>query len=291
MTPPPAIGFGQSSYLETPLQVASTLPKTSTVDQFVDGVPSCDGHGHTPTIGVAGNLLEAYNVGSAIHELGSQVAAFMNEAKYALGIPLRIGYAFRYQGRRYRLWGNDIDGLRCLAEMSVPPFPGEHAAPLWQQRHELREILRTTSPAALALLLERARSRRLRRLAICLLGHIDGHLGTKALAKIARSNDARVCRDAARALRRKQAWPELHDIAQLSSDERVRALARPPIRRAYRERLNGFLTDVEPQPISQSSRELVVDVDLAKRRGRPPRTRAMIRLVLERIRHLVRGFS
>lgn len=261
------------------------------MDQFVDGVPSCDGHGHTPSIGVAGNLLELYNVGSATQELGSQVAAFMNEAKYALGIPLRIGYAFRYQGRRYRLWGNDIDGLRCLADMAVPSSPEEQAVPLWKQRHELRGILHTTSPAALALLLERARSRRLRRLAICLLGHTDGHLGTKALTKIARSKDVRICRDAARALRHKQAWPELQNIAQLSSDERLRALARPPIRRTYRERLNGFLTDVEPQPISQSSRELVVDVDLAKRRGRPPRTRAMIRLVLERIRRLVRGLS
>ena len=215
----------------------------------------------------------------------------MNEAKYALGIPLRPGYVFRYQGRRYQLWGSDIRGLRCLAEMAVPPSSGERPVPLWQQRHELREILHTTSPAALALLLERARSRRLRRLAICLLGHTDGHLGTKALAKIARSNDTRICRDAARALRHKQAWPELHDIAQISSDPRVRALARPPVRRAYRERLNGFLTDVEPQPISQTSRELVVDIDLAKRPGRPPRTRAMIRLVLERIRRLVRGLS
>ncbi len=215
----------------------------------------------------------------------------MNEAKYALGIPLRMGYVFRYQGRRYQLWGSDILGLRCLAEMAVPPSPGEHAAPLWQQRHELRNILQTISPAALALLLERARSRRLRKLAICLLGHTDGHLGTKALVKVAQSNDTRICRDAARALRHKQAWPELHDIAELSSDPRVRAMARPPIRRAYRERLNGFLTDVEPQPITQTSRELVVDVDLAKRPGRPPRTRAMIRLVLERIRRLVRGLS
>jgi hypothetical protein len=232
-----------------------------------------------------------YNAGSATNDLGSQVAAFMNEARYALGIPLRAGYVFRYQGRRYQLWGSDIRGLCCLAEMAVPPSPGERPLPLWQQRRELREVLHTTSPAALALLLERARSRRLRRLAICLLGHTDGHLGTKALVKIARSNDTRICRDAARALRHKQAWPELSDIARTTSDLRVRALATPPVRTAYRDRLTEYLTDVEPQPITPTHRELVMEVDLAKRSGRPPRTRAFIRLVLERIRRLVRGLS
>lgn len=215
----------------------------------------------------------------------------MDDASNALGIPLRTGYPFRYQGKRYRLLAGDVRGLRCLAEMAVPPSPGERAVPLWQQRSELRRVLATTSPAALVLLLERARSRRLRRLAICLLGHAEGHLGTKALVEIARTADARLCRDAARALRHKQAWPELSDIAQATSDSRVHALARPPVRPAYRVRLSEYLTDVEPQPIAPTQRELVLEVDLTKRAGRPPRAPAFIRLVLERIRRLVRGLS
>lgn len=208
----------------------------------------------------------------------------------ACGFPVCRGYTFRYHGRRFRVTGHDVRSIKFLVTL-FESRPRAAVDPYWLVAHraDIRRILVHASPATLALVTERSHVLPFRRLVIWLLGRTGGKLGTSSLVNAARSDYVVLRREAVRALKRKQAWSDLREIAQRDPDERVRLLAQQTRPHDYTDRLAGFLGGVTPHACAGTTPVLTVAADLATRPGRPPKSRQFIRYILERIRRLVHG--
>jgi hypothetical protein len=116
---------------------------------------------------------------------------------------------------------------------------------------------------------------------------------TSAISEITpfrQSADVRVRREAARALRRLEAWAELRVVAGQDPDEQVRRLATPiPVKPFHRrlERFAGLMHAATPPDVPRRTVPMFVLLPMGP--GRMAKTQEFIRTILERIRQLVRG--
>jgi hypothetical protein len=87
------------------------------------------------------------------------------------------------------------------------------------------------------------------------------------------------------------AWRVLRAMAQREPNPQIRriATARPP--RPFPHRLSHFLRHFGSQEVSTEDGRLFVAPDLNIRQGRPPKSPAYIRLILERIHSIVAGHA
>ena len=130
------------------------------------------------------------------------------------------------------------------------------------------------------------------RLAIWLLGRCGGRSAAGRVARFSRHPWAPIRKEAAQALRRLESWAELRRMlaSEQAAEVRRAGAELPPA--PFNERLQRFLRE-PPRPAAtlkpggRSEMEFFSRVALDG--GRPPKSPALIRRILERIRRLVHG--
>jgi hypothetical protein len=125
-----------------------------------------------------------------------------------------------------------------------------------------------------------------KRLAVWLVGRLERRRLAWLVAPLRCSDSPAVRKEVARALRRMDAWTEL---ATMSGDPAVRQFAVPPVRRPFADRIGSFLGHVAAGPPVGARASMPLVVNVSPLAGRPPRSAATIRRVLETIRRLVHG--
>lgn len=128
-----------------------------------------------------------------------------------------------------------------------------------------------------------------RLLALWLLGHCGAKLAIPAVALLGTAESVRIRREAARALRRLEAWPQLRRLAEGEADPRIARIANSPGARPLEQRLDRYSRLVErvATPPRREPRELVLNAQQFV--GRRPKPAWLIRRILERIRRVIRG--
>jgi HEAT repeat protein len=156
-------------------------------------------------------------------------------------------------------------------------------------RQQFRRVIRHGRIAALFSALD-AGDAELLRLAIWLMSRIHANIAIPEIVRFTRNADVRVRREAARALRRLEAWAELRAIAQFDPDPRVQRLATGMPAKPFHERFRRFAGTTRATATYHQrhpARPLFVRLPLGP--GRPARAPEIIRAILENIRRLVRG--
>lgn len=201
-------------------------------------------------------------------------------------------YEFRFEGRRYYLDASNHAAKRFLQKLarflqrmeSSPTLPI-----LLSLREDFRAIQSARPIPGLVWCVARGDSGA-RRLAIWLLGRIGIWSTTSVVATSIHDRDVRVRKEAAKALRRLEAWAILREVAACEDEPIVRRIAKSAPSREFSERMTRFLdSGVEnvgqPDRTGSGAKALCVNTTIGD--GTPPRSRWYIGLVLEHIRWLV----
>ncbi|MGN6547081.1 MAG: HEAT repeat domain-containing protein, partial [Aureliella sp.] len=204
-------------------------------------------------------------------------------------IPIDPNYRFHLGGRECRVNPDGVEGLRVLAKMYRACSSSHRITWALPWRHEVRRIESLNARGVLSLVIERTPSPRMRVLAIWLRGRCGGYIGTSVLANYIASPDFQTRKETARALRRMSGWALLAQMAASDSDARIRRLATPAPVKPYRDRLAQFSSNVQPVPTSPERRNFWKVPSLRVGEGKPPKSSAAIRRLLERIHRLVTG--
>lgn len=207
------------------------------------------------------------------------------------GFSVRFGYRFRIGDRRFSLGSEGVRALELLAELNAKSATAAGLDWLLPLRGTIREIERLNSRAALTLVILRAPTAHLRRLAIWLRGRSGGYLGTSNVARHGADPDPAVRKEVARCLNRMSAWADLRQMERCDPDARVRRFAAQKLHQSYEIRLRSFSSHVVPRKVSPEETPLLVADDVDVRAGRPPKPDWMIRMILERIHRLVAGLA
>lgn len=207
------------------------------------------------------------------------------------GFPANSDYRFRLRGRRYRVGSSGNRTLKLLTELygscsmcTDPSWP-------IRLRKRLRQIESLNSRSVLSLVVERTDDPTVRLLAIWLRGRCGGSLGTSTLAKFATHPDDQTRKEVARALKRMGAWVQLREMADNHTSERIRRMATSEPLRPYCGRLADFSSHFPRIEVPSVKLPLFVSTELDVGQGRPPKSRWVIRMILERIHRIVAGQS
>jgi hypothetical protein len=143
----------------------------------------------------------------------------------------------------------------------------------------------------LTLVVERTDDPTLRLLAIWLRGRCGGSLGTPILAKFSTHPDVQTRKEVARSLKRMGAWDQLREIATHDANGRIRRIATTQPSKPYRDRLASFSRHMARVEIASVKRHLLASPTIDVGHGRAPKSRWVIRMILERIHRIVAGDS
>ena len=205
------------------------------------------------------------------------------------GFPAKRDFCFRLRGRRYCVGSSGKRTLKLLTE-----FYGTATAcadPSWPfpLREKIRQVQALNWRSVLSYVVQLTHDPTLRLLAIWLRGRCGGSLGTSSLARFAAHRDDQTRKEVARALKRMGAWVQLREIADNDTSERIRRMATMQPLRPYRDRLADFSNRLPRLEVTSVKRPLFLSPELDVRQGRPPKSRSVIRMILERIHRLVAG--
>jgi hypothetical protein len=130
----------------------------------------------------------------------------------------------------------------------------------------------------------------LRALAINLVGRMDLRSPGRILTRFKSDPHPAVRKEVARALRRKAAFADLHGMSQ-DSNLRVRGIATSLLtrRHEYSERLSRFASHSRHEYGRRESVGMVMFLREPVSSGTPPKSRSVIRRILQHIRELVRS--
>lgn len=201
------------------------------------------------------------------------------------------GSNYRLRGRQYRVGSSDARTLKLLAEIYDSCSACTDRSWPFQLRSQIRRIQRLSARRLLNWVAERTDDPTLRVLAIWLRGRCGGSLGTSSLARFSTHPDDQTRKEVARCLKRMGAWVQLREMADHDANPRIRrmATAQPP--KPFRRRLADFSNRFPRQEIRSIKRRLFVSPEADVGQGRPPKSRWIIRMVLERIHRIVAGES
>lgn len=205
------------------------------------------------------------------------------------GFPIDPRYRFHLGGRQWRVNPDGVEALRVLAKVYRACSSSNRITWALPLRNEVRRLESLDARSVLSLVIERTPNPRMRVLAIWLRGRCGGYIGTSVLANFIASPDFQTRKETARALRRMSGWALLNQMAASDSDARIRRLATPAPAKPYRHRLAQFSSNVRPVPASPVRRKFWKLPSLRVGEGKPPKSSAAIRHLLERIHRLVTG--
>lgn len=209
---------------------------------------------------------------------------------------MAAGGRIRFGGRRFTLQPFDTATRRFLREVAEAWTASRVSTSqlrLLSFRNEFREIQRKRPIPGLVWRATHVGSPEEVRCAVWLLGLCESIQSMPVILALSDHPDAAVRAEVARSLRRLRAWVELETMAQNDPDLRVRQIAssRPP--GSYRDRLSRYMEgNVKRFREVKSPRPrpaMPFWTILSSYTPRPPKPRAVIRRLLEHIRHLVRG--
>ncbi len=207
------------------------------------------------------------------------------------GFPAKSEYRFRLRGRRYHVGSSGIRTLKLLAQIYDCCSTCADQSWPFGIRDRIRQLQALHSRSLLSLVVERTDDPTLRVLAIWLRGRCGGSLGTSSLARFSSHPDDQTRKELARALKRMGAWVQLREMADNDPSARVRRMAATRPSRPYPRRLADFSSHCFRREATSVRRGLVVSPGLHIGQGRPPKSRRLIRMVLERIHGMVAGPS
>lgn len=204
----------------------------------------------------------------------------------------RLDRVFMFAGKRFRCYADDLAALRFLERLELDrltPGPAERPR-LIHFRRDFRRLAADQPLAALVLTLIQGREES-RRLALFLLGRGGNSKSIPIVHLFASHTHRRIRFAAVQALRRLRARAELDEIFNRDHDPGIRQLAAAATRRTFDSQLQRFLADdlerVPATPFQQARQPLLWNISSAA--GRPPKSTDIMRAILDRIRHLLRG--
>ena len=214
-----------------------------------------------------------------------------------LEIPKIAGVAFNsYQsgGRRVFLSNRARESHRLFHQIYRDRLQSADGFWAVRSRSLLRRLVALDQKRFCNAVIESAGSTELRTIAIWVRGHMGGYSGAPIIDALLRSPcDLRTRKACIRALRRMSAHHQLARIAERDLDPRVRRLASSQLaanraRGSHPERLQRFSRRAEHLPVAPSTRPLEVHCPTVGTAARQPKSVALIRSILMRIRSLVR---
>jgi hypothetical protein len=159
--------------------------------------------------------------------------------------------------------------------------------PLLTYRQTFRQIIRD-QPVVGLLAATRREDSTLRLLAVWLLGRCRAHRAAGLIAEMRNTTDRGLRKQVAKALARLEAWPELRRLHELEPDPVIRRLSAGQAPRPLAERLERYARQVENiAPVTGERMPLVTTCEPTA--PSPPKSRHVIRRLLEHIAALVRG--
>lgn len=165
----------------------------------------------------------------------------------------------------------------------------EDNSPYWllKVRPQIREIIRRRCMGVLSRIVELAPDRRVRLLAIWLVGRCKGTVGTKRLARLIGCSDRQTHKQLAKAFRRMSAWAELRALMKVETDPRIRRLAQHSSQRSFEDCLAELKQVGKNKKLPTPNRKFEILPGVSCSDGKPAKSRTFIRIVLERIHRLV----
>ena len=158
-------------------------------------------------------------------------------------------------------------------------------------REDFRRVIAARPIAGLVWSL-RSGDAEVQQLALWLLGRCESTRATAAVATYRNSFSRSWRKEAARALRRMQAWSELREMSQRELEPAIRAFARPRLDRSWSERL-GRLTHHTTRKASSLAPGACLspafEMNLLPGPSRPLKSAEYIRAILWRIHNYLRG--
>lgn len=176
--------------------------------------------------------------------------------------------------------------LRLLAEI-YDATSGVDRLSLVRRRQQIRQIESYDSRNVLTLVVKRTKDPHLRLLAIWLRGRCGGTIGTATVADYCSDADFQVRKVVARALQRMSAWSDLRAMAAKDPSDRIRRIATVRSPGPFAERLSSLLEHIPPDRTVPVRRNLFIGPSFSLTQGRPPKSAATIRAILERIQRLL----
>jgi hypothetical protein len=208
-----------------------------------------------------------------------------------IGFPANGDYTYNLHGRRYRVGSSGSRTLKLLTEIYDSCAACADQSWPFSVRKQIKQVQDLNASALLCLVVERTDDPTVRILAIWLRGRCGGSLGTASLAKFAHHPDDQIRKEVARALKRMGAWAQLREMAENDTSERIRRMATSEPSRPYRDRLSDFSRRFPRVNVASVKQPLFVSPQLELGQGRPPKSRSVIRMILERIHRIVAGQS
>lgn len=206
-----------------------------------------------------------------------------------LGFPVSSDYRFRLRGRRCRVGPSGLRTLTLLLEIYESCATCEEVSWSVRIREQVRQVQALSAKSVLCHVIECTDNPTLRILAIWLRGRCGGSIGTTSLVKFVSHPDEVTRKEVARALKRMNAWTQLGKIADGDASARIRRIATVQPPRAYKDRVADFSKHIARLEVRPVRRPLILSPELQVGQGRPPKTPAYIRMLLNRIRCIVRG--
>lgn len=213
----------------------------------------------------------------------------MRNLSHFYGFPVKDACRFTLGGRRYRVGANGTRSLELLSMIYDRCCSSADRSWSIGARPLIRKVQAWNERAVLNLVVERTRDPILRVLAIWLRGRCRGSIGTATLVKFADHPDFHTRKETARALQRMSAWRTLAVMAEADPSERIRRLATSTPARPFTKRIADFKRHLARIPVPAKRKTLYVAPQLDIGHGTPPKSPALIRAILERIRRLVTG--
>lgn len=214
------------------------------------------------------------------------------EIKELIGFYLDEAHHYHDGDRKLRISRSGIRAVYDLCELYQWSRQGSEHCWAIRARPILRKLQNEHARSALNLVISKTPNPTILILAIWLRGRCGGSLGTPAIARFARHADLQLRKEVARALKRMGAWCELDQMAKVDASARIRQIASLRSSRPFRDRVQKFSTHVAYRPSDEhSSKHLFVAENVVLGKGRPARSRELLRVLLERIRSLIRGIE
>jgi hypothetical protein len=198
-----------------------------------------------------------------------------------------IAVVLRRRGGRWIVSGEELADGRLICQLAENRRDALDARADHQRllafRADFRRIASRGSIAGLFMCVDH-RNLDVVRLGIWLMGRTRSKAAISEVSRFIAHPDPRVRREAARALRRLGGWARLRDVAFRDSDPRMRRLATARRPKPFQQRMQQLARSISavPTDVETAPAELYVKLPLGA--GRLPRTAAVIRAILERIR-------
>lgn len=202
------------------------------------------------------------------------------------GFPNDSFYLFRIENRLYRVHADGAEVLDILTEFYNASVTSANIGWALCLRDRVRRVELLNVRSVLTYVIQETPDERMRWLAIWLRGRCGGYMGTSIVAKCAHSPNFKLRKESVRALRRLSGWSQLREIANSATNSRIRIMATQHAAKPLDARLARVLASARRVPTSPQMPHLWMAPGLRIRLS-APKSLAMIRELLERIRSLV----